>query len=168
MVYLRFILRYKATCLSEDIFCHSSMISRSQSKLEPFLSVFCNFLSVWMMKVTSSSKPNALIDSSHPLRIERRLFRIAIFLAFLCLAIASAQNVLPRPPKASRNIPGSILSLLLTASDCHFLSVIDIPAHRLPDIMDNFFDVITHCPKQAQSCSGPDVLVMGFVELPKP
>nr|DAK44921.1 MAG TPA: hypothetical protein [Caudoviricetes sp.] len=66
--------------------------------------------------------------------MDKRLFKIKTFLAFLCLQISRAQIVLPRPPRASKKIPFVSLSLRLTASSCHFLSCIAIFYHRLSNI----------------------------------
>nr|DAX63168.1 MAG TPA: hypothetical protein [Caudoviricetes sp.] len=58
--------------------------------------------------------------------MDKRLFKIKTFLAFLCLQISRAQIVFPLPPRASKKIPLVILSLRFTASFCHFLSFITI------------------------------------------
>nr|DAS31409.1 MAG TPA: hypothetical protein [Caudoviricetes sp.] len=77
---------------------------------------------------------NFLTVSFQPSRIDKRLFKIKTFLAFLCLQISRAQIVLPRPPRASKKIPFVSLSLRFTASFCHFLSCITIFYHHPPDI----------------------------------
>ncbi|CAG5143231.1 Uncharacterised protein [Streptococcus pneumoniae] len=100
-----------------------------------------------MIISTPLSKFINLTASIQPFRIASRLFVMMIFLAFLCFAIASAQIVLPLPPRASKKIPLDKCSLLLIASACHFLSVIVILTHHLSDIMNHFFNIISHCPK---------------------
>jgi hypothetical protein len=100
-----------------------------------------------MIISTSLSKFINLTASIQPFKIASLLLVMMIFLAFLCFAIASAQMVLPLPPRASKKIPFDKWSLLLTASACHFLRVIVILAHHLPDILDNFFNIISHCPE---------------------
>ena len=125
MVYFRFILRYNAVCFSDDIFCHSSIIITSHSNFSPFFIRFCRVLSVTMLHSTSASKFMILMASFQPSKIDNRLLVMMIFLAFLCLAIAKAQIVLPLPypPKASRKIPFVNLELRETASFCHFLKI---------------------------------------------
>lgn len=152
--------------MSLDIFCHSSIIKMSHTNFDLPFSLFCKALSVIIINAVSLSYWNFFTVSSQPFKIDKRLFNMITLLASLCLQISKAHMVLPLPPRASRKIPFVSQSHLLIASLCHFLNLIVIAYHHLSDVMNDFFNVISHCPKQSQSCCSPHIIVMAFIKFP--
>ncbi|QBX17398.1 hypothetical protein Javan351_0014 [Streptococcus phage Javan351] len=83
------------------------------------------------------------------------------FFADLCFAISKAQMVLPRPPYASRKIPGQLRSLRLTASACHL-------RNSIANVHNHLLDVIPLGIEEPEPCCCPHIIVMALVKVPQP